>query len=263
MEDGSLIFPRDNIERDYFITGWELLAATETGALENPRLLKKIRHHELLSFADYINHFYELRQKAKRNGDKENDLFSKLLMNSLYGKFGSNPENYSAYMLVEPEHIATAENDGYKFGGMLGDNAMVTRDLRDGEACYFNVATSASITGFVRAYLWRALCAAGGVLYCDTDSIACSDPGALVRGNELGQWKDEGAYNKAAIAGKKLYAFREITGEWKTRSKGVRLTARQIMKVARGGIVTYAGIVPTFSLKKAPFFTARKVQNTV
>lgn len=248
--------------RDYTITGWELIAARETGTAEHIKMITARVHHELISFSDYINHFYNLRLQAKASGDKENDLFSKLLMNSLYGKFGSNPDNYSAYMLIDADHIASVACDGYTFGGTFGPHCVVTRDLWEYEASYFNVATAASITGFVRAYLWRAICAADGVLYCDTDSIACSGPGDMVLGDALGQWKPEGDFNRAAIAGKKLYAFREITGEWKTRSKGVKLNARQICKVARGGFVDYAKDVPTFSLKKEPVFVSRRVRAT-
>ena len=40
----------------------------------------------------------------------------------------------------------------------------------DPKDSFYNVATAASITGFVRAFMWRAICDSEEPLYCDTDS---------------------------------------------------------------------------------------------
>ena len=96
------------------------------------------------------------------------------------------------------------------------------------------------------------------MLYCDTDSIAAGET-AVDMGGELGQWEIEGQFTRAAIGGKKLYAFRycdsdrpkDKHGNWiryKIASKGVRLSAMEIESVARGDTVTYVPEVPTYKV---------------
>lgn len=258
--DGSLIFPTDNEIREYHVTGWELFAAIDTGTLNSFEITEVCVFSDLTSFAPYIDRFYAEKKKAKAEGDKATTLFAKLFMNSLYGKFASNPDEYRSFLLLDAEMAAEEleyEDKIYTFSGFLGPNALMQAPLDEDEMRYYNVATSASITGFVRAYLWRAICNCQGVIYCDTDSIAASTVDVPL-GTELGQWEKEGDFTRGAVAGKKLYTFRyKGSGKvkWKTASKGVRLTPRQILKVARGGTVQYNPEVPTYSVRG---FTNRK-----
>ena len=127
--------------------------------------------------------------------------------------------------------------------------------LLDEQKRFYNVATAASITGFVRAYLWRHICAirknGGEVLYCDTDSIAAIGkiPKDMKIGKELGEWGNDGDFRLAAIAGKKLYAFQRRDGTWKTAHKGVMIEPEDIVKVARGGEVKYQRAAPSFGIE--------------
>jgi hypothetical protein len=268
-----LTFPADDIERVYYVTGWEVLAAKQTNTAEITEYIEYYEHVELTDFTEYIYYFYDLRRQAKAEGNKEDDLFSKLLMNSLYGKFGSNPDKYNKYIILPQDELNSLVNGqhGYNFGGELGPWILGQRSLDDGEKRFYNVATSASITGFVRAYLWKAINACEGVLYCDTDSIAAETihekSDLLEIGNDLGKWKHEGDFDKAGIGGKKLYIFRgkKIPGkkrDYKTASKGAKLSYNQLWKIAKGGDVTYKPINPTFSLKKSPGFVDRKITQT-
>jgi len=89
----------------------------------------------------------------------------------------------------------------------------------------------------------------------------------LETGAELGKWKHEGEFDKAGIAGKKMYIFRGKKNrsgvrEYKTASKGVKLTNAQLWKVAGGTPVVYMPENPTFSVHHAPRFTARKITLT-
>ena len=78
------------------------------------------------------------------------------------------------------------------------------------------------------------------------------------------------ACNEYAIAGKKLYAFKnadpkavDTKQEWKTASKGTKLTPEQIVAIAQGQSVTYRPDVPTFSVhRERPIFIDRTVRNT-
>jgi hypothetical protein len=294
-ESGALVFPSDGERRLYHCTGWELQAAMDTKRLVAPRIEYRLDFLKEIEFNDYVSHFYRMKAEAKK-GSKEY-IFAKLLMNSLYGKFGANPDNYSSYGIVPTKGIIACMQDPtttlgrnsgpWDWSGMLGPFALMegkdpaTGDKNPVESPYYNAATAASITGFVRAYLLRHIDAvekAGGrVLYCDTDSIAYQLPGAkeshpFPLSKRLGDWSHEGCFDSGAIAGKKLYAFHydpatfaeimakhakalaaaraagerlpEAPEPWKTASKGVKLTADQIVEIAKGSEITWDSDAP-------------------
>lgn len=280
----GLRFPNDAERREYTVTSWEYRAALDTNTIKEVEVVESIAFTDHVNFKEYINHFYTARLKAKADKDAAASLFTKLLMNSLYGKFASNPDNYRNYMLVPMDVIAGLESEGWDFVGEMGPWALAEMRLAEEQQRYYNVATGASITGFVRAMLWRAICAGRGVMYCDTDSIAVQRRGdASVLGDALGEWKLEGEFIRAGIAGKKLYIFKGADDWWKcadgstvqamTRpagserlykmaSKGARLTRQQLWQVAAGGVVDYVPEVPTFSPSKPPVFTPRRLKFT-
>lgn len=269
-ERGELIFPNDNETREYCVTGWEFLAAKETNTIRQEQVLEYRVFDELTDFSDYINHFYQERLQAQRTGDKAGNIFAKLFMNSLYGKFASNPERYRHYMMIPLEYVANAEAEEWTFSGELAGFAIMEKPLDNAEMRYYNIATAASITGFVRAYLWQAICASEGAIYCDTDSLAARDLSCLNYGEELGAWKIERQCDYGAVAGKKLYAFKSVKGsydpkterQWKTASKGVNIGANEIVRVARGEIIEYKPEVPTYSVHNGQRFVNRKLRIT-
>lgn len=279
-EDGSLFFPHDEkTVREYHITGWELKAALEHDAFKVFRVLDVLTYAQTVNFTDYVDHFYAERQKAKAEGNKAADVFAKLFLNSLYGKFASNPEKYAEYVIASDDSLAAwcgKENNSlrksgppYVVSGAWGDRHLLTRPLPEEKHTYYNVATAASITGYVRSQLFRAISLCSGVLYCDTDSVAARDVSRLPQGDGLGQWKLEAQCGEWAIAGKKLYAFRKNAGtfqdgdEWKTASKGVRLDASDIVRVARGETIISNPAVPTYTMHRpTPTFIPREIRKT-
>jgi len=264
----GLTFPDDGIPREFYVTRWEYEAARDTGALINATVLRSVTFCGHMDFSEYIGKFWALRKEAKEKKDDAGSLLYKLAMNSLYGKFAANPESYREYMVFPQSYAADVAVSGWALGGELGPWVLGQAPLSAERMRYYNVATGASITGYVRAMLWRAICASnGGVIYCDTDSIAttASDPG-IALGDALGEWKHEGDFDRAGIGGKKLYIFRGVEKngkrEYKTASKGVRLNNADLWKVAKGCEVSFTPENPTFSPKKPPTFTTRKIKPT-
>ena len=282
--DGSLWFPRDDEPREYHITGWELLGALDTRTVEDLKIIECRYFTTLVSFSDYVYQFYNERKLARQNGDKANTLFGKLFMNSLYGKYAMNPDEFFNYIIVSREMVGYLgdgelepleyEETTYQFAGEFGPHVLARAPLKEEDKRYYNIATAASVTGFVRAYLWRAAQKCPGLIYFDTDSITAREIGPLEIGPELGQWEIEGEYTHGGVGGKKLYAFHYAPGTgpkskktgrrqaWKIASKGVKLNASQIMRVARGGQVTYKPEVPTYSVYRPPQFVNRIVKAT-
>lgn len=270
-ERDALFFPDDErTVRTYHVSGWELLAALECDAVKVIRIRDVYRFAELVDFKEYMLHFYGQRQDAKAKGDKAQDVFGKLLMNSLYGKFGADPSTYDEWLIASDDSFLAQAKEGYEYLRDFPDDEggttrfLMTRPLPEVKHRYYNVATAASITGFVRAHLYKALRACSGVIYCDTDSIAAREVARLPQGAGLGEWKEEMRCDHYAVAGKKLYAFRDAaTGKHKIASKGAVLTAEEIARVAQGETVLYNPRVPTYSFRAAaPQFITRDIRRT-
>lgn len=275
-------YPVDTGARLYHITGWELLAALDTSMVYIVEYISYCVFQETKSFAPYIHHFYNRRLEAKKSKDKTGDTLNKLFLNSLYGKFAADPRRYMQFALWDREDIALIKKPetGRDFGGLLGPWALSSEPLPEEGLRFFNIATAASITGYVRAALWRAICASDTPLYCDTDSLAAVGFGADIDyGAELGQWEIEGEYKQGWIVGKKSYAF-EYTRKWhnklkrkgkdngkpipkhKTASKGVRLTAQELIKVANGAEIVHSPQAPSYSAHKEPHYIKRRIRVT-
>ncbi|MGH9780174.1 MAG: DNA polymerase [Candidatus Acidiferrales bacterium] len=282
-EDGAvrtLEFPRDDIVREYYVTGWELAAALETNSLKIIEIVEVRQFDQYINFREYVDRFYALKKSSKTAGDKAQELFAKIFLNALYGKFAANPLSYFEYLLSRDDNKDFYNEQGWDEDSQWGeDRYLMRRGLPDEKQRRYNVATAASITGYVRAHLWRSMAACRGVLYCDTDSIAAEDVSKLSLGPNLGQWKLEMECSEYAVAGKKTYAYRktadwlaaeraassepESIKEWKTASKGCKLSHSEIIDVAEGRAVTFRPDVPTYSIHRhEPIFIARNVRNT-
>ncbi|HSS99291.1 MAG TPA: DNA polymerase, partial [Terriglobales bacterium] len=284
--DGSLDFPADGSLREFFVTGWEYLAAKETGHLKEVTVLESVTFNEHRNFGDYVRHFYDLKSKLDRKSAEY--LYAKLFLNSLYGKFAANPERYRNYFIIPAKHVPFLLKDrlvkfeGWDFEGFIGSTnqlALISKVLADDQRRNYNVATAASITGCVRAIFWRAAAGADGLFYGDTDGIFAEKLNVKVS-NELGDWKEEPpecghGYNRVAIAGKKLYALwcgkcrwtgfddegRTPKG-WKIASKGVKISGPEIFEIARGKEITWKKDAPSFSLKLGAKFLSRTIRKT-
>ena len=249
---GVIKFPCDNEKRRYHVPGHEVLAALETLTIKHVDLIHAYDFTGQKDFSVYIKHFYNIRKAAKARGDQFQSIFCKLLMNSLYGKFCANPENYGNFMCTPFEQMTDyicrcdkiardcqcykhdgkrCDCEGFFFDGMIGPHALLKARLDPWQEHYINVATGASITSKVRAKLWVAMQHTRGLAYCDTDSIICESAPELDLGDDLGQWADEGEFSSGHIAGKKLYWFRgKFAGgaTVKAATKGVNLKASDI-----------------------------------
>lgn len=259
----ALSFPNDGKLREYCVTGWELEAALELDLVKIHRIVDVRRFTQHVDFVDYVQSFYSQRMFAKKTGDKMLDVFCKLFLNSLYGKFAADPEKYREYIIATDDSFANHARRGFVEIAPWGERSLMERPLPEHQHRYYNVATAASITGKVRADLLRAIAAVDCPLYCDTDSVFARDVSRLDLGDKLGQWKVEAECTEWAIAGKKTYAVRMVDGEWKVRSKGAKLTAKEVIQVAHGEAVRYRPEVPTYTIHKPqPAFIERTIIST-
>lgn len=257
--DSGLRFPTDNEPREYNCTCWELWTGLKHGVIDVQEVIEIKIWSESVSMADFINKFYEEKLSAERTKDKKGRMQAKLIMNSAYGKFATDPRKFKEYRLTELGDIPHGD-DWQHLSDTVGERTIWCRP-DEGET-YYNVVTAASITGWVRAYMFDSLQQCERPVYCDTDSIICKSH-SLPLGDGLGEWDLENQFTTLAIGGKKLYGGTLKDGSEVVRSKGARLTLDQIKTVASDGVVEWENNAPSFSLRHGMRYIKRKVANTV
>jgi hypothetical protein len=251
----------------FFSTIHEFEAGLETGTIEPLKITEAIHFDKMVSFEEFIDHFYTSRLSAKANGDKFHEIFYKLILNSAYGKFAQSPENFEDSIILPWGDVAP---EPYEVKYTHGKYAIWCKPSN--QKTYFNVATAASITGGSRATLLRGLAAAKRPLYCDTDSIYCEELSANLHEKNLGAWKHEFTGEQIAIAGKKLYAVMgqkldKKTGKTefgclKKASKGTSLNPLAIFMIAKGDTCETRNDAPTFKLDGQHQFIKRNIRRT-
>lgn len=249
---------------EFFTTSHELRVALRHGLFEIEKIVEALVPFETISFGEYVDTFMEEKIVGKKQKNRTMELFAKLLLNSAYGKFAQNPANYFDYMIVRNIH-EIQELEDFENWELYETHAEFSIWRKPIEAkSYYDVAIAASITSASRANLLGALATATRPLYCDTDSIICEKFNGKTSDYELGAWKHEATLSRIAIAGKKLYAGFNAAGEVeKLATKGVRLTAAEIVRVCSGQSVTWQNMAPSFSVANPPKFISRTVKSVV
>ena len=293
----GLFFPHDYHE--FFITGWEYNAAKDLGLIANEKIISVDYSVKTINFTPYVEHWYKVKSSVKKKDDPITYTIGKIMMNSLYGKLAQNPAKYFDYRIV-PEGtifchckqndscmwdynelcpIKEAENHGWKLEMEYEGHEIHRRESlwkykhAEGKAwiekpIYKNVATGASITGFARAHLLRAIHAVGNqhVVYCDTDSLICgpdADLSSLALTDAIGDWEVEARNAPIGhFAGKKLYGLTLADGKHKLASKGAKLTFSDIKRIANGEIVQWKNEAPSFTLAGEARFVVRNIRAT-
>jgi hypothetical protein len=290
LDNGGLDFPIGT--RDFYACIHEINAGLETGLLRIHHVYETLYFKTESTFEDFIDTFYAKRLDAGANGDEIRKLFYKLVMNSSYGKFAQDPRKYESWIFDPdelPSPLMCEECNAIEFGEAVASEGYScarceakTHDaygwylhtIRDGKSIFarpqklrngqgfFNVATAASITSAARASLLYGINAATRPIYCDTDSLICEALDAELDDKKLGAWKLEFKADTVCIAGKKLYAVFDDGKEVKKASKGVRLTAEEIRRIAEGETIEYANPVPKFKLNGDVDFVTRRIKKT-
>lgn len=158
-------------------------------------------------FSDFVTFFYEKRLQAKA---EKNDVLSyllKILLNSLYGKFGQKSIDWeiigqAPIDIVKVERIFSGETGTYKTMKIIGGLIMQNTEKSGIEIESYNSfpAIAAHVTAYARCLLWDYMTIAGidTVKYCDTDSLFLLEKGyrrleaaGVLHPKELGKLKLE------------------------------------------------------------------------
>lgn len=172
-------------------------------------------------FKDFIDYWTHI----KTTSDGAIKLLAKLMLNSLYGKFASNPDVTGKYPYLK--------EDG-SMGLRLGE-----KDFRDPVYTPMGVF----ITSWARhTTIETAQRCFDRIIYCDTDSIhltGLETPEAIkddIHPKALGKWAYEGAYHKAKYIRQKTYYHvlyaKEIDGKLVECEKNEHTTHKHVVKCA-------------------------------
>jgi hypothetical protein len=288
---------------EFNVTGWEYLAARDLGLIKDVKIGSVYYTNNVINFTDYVKHWYEYKDANPKKTNPIEYTIGKIMMNSLYGKLAQNPARYFDYKIVKGGtpicyQPKPDEQDNCVICGqrMLDHGWKLEREydqheihIREslwrikyqfgvewtGKTIYKNVATGASITGFTRAHLLRAMHGLGihNVIYCDTDGIACQETAnfdALSYTKALGDWDiEERCAPVGHFGGKKLYAIRLSKTDPKTgkslekiATKGSRLKFDDIVRIVNGETIEWKNDFPTFAIDGSATWITRKIRRT-
>lgn len=154
-------------------------------------------------FTDYIDKWSNNKIQAKKDGNHGLYLISKLFLNSLYGKFGTDTKVKSKIpYLAEDDIIHFKDSEvEYKDGIYVAMASFITsyarlKTITSAQKVMDNYNEGKSKIQFV---------------YADTDSLHCVSPdfelpeGLEIDDTKLGAWKFESKFNKAKFLRQKCY----------------------------------------------------------
>lgn len=187
-------------------------------------------------FTSFIKRFYDHRKQFTEAGNTLYAHFCKIIMNSLYGKFGQKAEQWEKIgdCPGEPDRIETCidmkTRRKWRIRYLLGELFEMTGWT---ETMNSFPAIAAHITAYARLFLWDLMkqCGQGNYFYCDTDSLFVNMEGFknlahLVRPGEIGKLKVESVAGRLTIYSLKDYEF-----GGKQVIKGIRKNAVHISNV--------------------------------
>lgn len=168
-------------------------------------------------FSQFIDFFYQLKVSSEREHNPINRHLAKILMNSLYGKFGQR--EVVSKIIDNPGPAEYKRLTGYSEAlgltvevNYLGNQ--IELRYKSGESAYSFPAIAGAVTSNARLYLWELINRAGleNVFYVDTDSLMTNKAGydnltLYLDPSRLGAIKLEDMSSSLAIFGAKDYQF--------------------------------------------------------
>ena len=186
-------------------------------------------------FSEYVKHFHKFKQKYSDENKPIFRYFAKLMLNSLYGKFGQHV----------PKLVWTGQRDRRRYGISEVTDYKLKREYREiilnhyiyaetnrQIGRYSSPIIASEVTGLARLKLWNMIEKAGleHIYYCDTDSLILDRFGysklkPFIHNGVLGDLELKKVSDYCEIFGLKDYKFGK-----ETRHKGVPKAAIEIEK---------------------------------
>lgn len=207
---GTLLFPTGTFDGVYYSE--ELKYARTLGYFIYPKRGYLFEKKES-PFKGIISDLHNKRLEAKAKANESMIYIYKTLMNSLYGRFGINPENSVTEFCDESQLDAYIQMPGFQHAEELNDRYYIVNymtntsyDAQWTPPKMSAVHLSAAITAGARMHMYEFISREDSY-YTDTDSVVLGNPlpDHLVSSTELGKFKLEYRVRRAVFLAPKSY----------------------------------------------------------
>nr|GME06072.1 DNA polymerase-like [Ipomoea batatas] len=224
-KNNTLLFPTGEFVGVYYTE--ELKYARGLGYMVLPisgYLFKRMES----PFRSFVSSLFESRLDARKSGNEAMAYVYKILMNSLYGRFGINPKSTTTEVCDEYRYKDLIRNSELIFGDMLCENKYIVAYHSNTEKGldYWNppknstVQLAAAITASARIHMYPYI-SREDCYYTDTDSVVLGHPLPNEEiSSVLGKFKLEDRIIKGYFLAPKAYFYISTEGKNVLKYKG-------------------------------------------
>jgi hypothetical protein len=170
-------------------------------------------------FTDFVEALWGLRRSYMAT-DPFRATLVKLILNSLYGRFGLNPDKGLNRLILCDRDTDWSKLEGYSTAYCQGEIVAYGPLPQTRQPSYVNTLFAGQVSSQARLCLLAALEGQGeDLIYCDTDSVMTR--GTLPVSDELGGWKQQMEDGSADLLGPKEYILHNHAFDSRYVVKGV------------------------------------------
>ncbi|KAL5821138.1 hypothetical protein ACOSQ3_023020 [Xanthoceras sorbifolium] len=180
-------------------------------------------------FRDFVSSLFESRLEARKEGNEAMAYVYKILMNSLYGRFGINPKSTITEIYDEDRYKKLIRHSEFIFSDMLSKNNYIVSYHSNTEkgSDYWNplknsaVQLAAAITATARIYMYPYI-SREDCYYTDIDSVVLGNllPKEVITSSVLGKFKLEDIILEGYFLAPKAYYYKTFDSNHVIKFKG-------------------------------------------
>lgn len=223
---GTLLFATGEFVGVYYSE--ELKYARDLGYKIIPLSGYLFENNNSSPFGSFVTDIFNRRQEAKRDGNDAMSYIYKILMNSLYGRFGISPKYTTTEICDFEQYNHLVNKPGFMRGEKINEYKYIATywcdDTEDPTGWrpprISAVQLAAAITACARIYMYKYI-SREDCYYTDTDSVVLGSalPEEEISSTELGKFKLESLVSKGVFLAPKSYKL-EIPDGYITKQKG-------------------------------------------
>lgn len=222
----TLLFPTGKFVGVYYSE--EFKYARQLGYQITPLSGYLFESNNSTPFGEFVTDIFERRQEAKRSGNEAMGYIYKILLNSLYGRFGINPKSTITEICKPDRYNLLIKKKEIIFGDILSEDSYIISYYTNTDWNHdwkppriSAVQLSAAITASARIYMYPYI-SRSDCYYTDTDSVIIGSPlpEEEITSTVLGKFKLEEIVKEGVFLAPKSYNLKTIDNINIIRHKG-------------------------------------------